>query len=646
MRRARVVGALLLIVGVLAPALSTAAAPPHHDVRLAYDAKTGTIEVHDRFTIEGRDRLPLGLAPWMRIAALRVDGNPAERNNGAVDLADQGRHDVELRLIGALPADTRGFADAEHLYLPAGSGWLPDTGDDTFTYRLTIETTAPLRAIATGRLTDEQTVGDKHSATIVADKPMEPPSVFIGPYVISERRQSGLRLRTYFHAGLANLAADYLDRAGHFIERFSAAIGPYPYQDFHVVSAPLPVGLGFPTLTYVGRRVLPLPFMRGRSLAHEVAHSWWGNAVGVDYASGNWAEGLTTYMADYGLAEDQGGDAAMRMRLGWLRDIAALPADRDHPVRAFVSKSHQAGQVIGYNKVAMIVHMLRRQVGDAAYARAIRRFYRSHAFATAGWDDIRSAFEASAGTDLGWFFSQWLERSGAPRVELISATVSARDSGYVVWLQLRQDPPAYRLTLPVTIDTATGPRSFPVRLSRNNEIIEIIVDAKPTRVHVDPSFETLRRLLPGESPPILRDVTLAATPGLAIVTDDAAFQSDAKSLAERLLDRPPRIVSGDKPSEPLLLIGLDADTARASTALGLSPEAPTSPGTARAWAARTAAGLPVYVVSVRDSAALMALMRPLPHYGRRSYVVFEGSRAVDKGLWPATDGPLSRALSP
>ena len=44
--------------------------------------------------------------------------------------------------------------------------------------------------------------------------------------------------------------------------------------------------------------------MQERSLAHEVLHAWWGNAVAVDYERGNWSEALTTFMADYALAEE------------------------------------------------------------------------------------------------------------------------------------------------------------------------------------------------------------------------------------------------------------------------------------------------------------------------------------------------------
>jgi hypothetical protein len=42
----------------------------------------------------------------------------------------------------------------------------------------------------------------------------------------------------------------------------------------------------------------------------------------------------------------------------------------------------------------------------------------------------------------------------------------------------------------------------------------------------------------------------------------------------------------------------------------------------------------VTLVSARDVTALAALARPLPHYGRQSYVVFEGAKMIERGIWP------------
>ena len=111
-----------------------------------------------------------------------------------------------------------------------------------------------------------------------------------------------LRLRTVFAPALGPLAKDYLDSVAGYIARYEAAIGPYPFEGFSVVSSPTPTGFGMPTLTYLGESVLRLPFIRHSSLGHEVLHNWWGNGVYPDYASGNWSEGLTTFMADYAYA--------------------------------------------------------------------------------------------------------------------------------------------------------------------------------------------------------------------------------------------------------------------------------------------------------------------------------------------------------
>ncbi len=60
-------------------------------------------------------------------------------------------------------------------------------------------------------------------------------------------------------------------------------------------------------------------------------------------------------------------------------------------------------------------------------------------------------------------------------------------------------------------------------------------------------------------------------------------------------------------------------------------------GTATAWVWTTErrGGAPLTVVAARDEAALAALARPLPHYGRQSWLVFEGSTAIAKGVWPS-----------
>jgi aminopeptidase N len=632
-----------LVSAVVLFAAVAAEAAVHHEAQIAYRHGDGTLTLTDRIRVTERSRLAIGLAPWMKLTDVRLGGRDLTPKNGALQLPGPGPHEIEITAEGRVPALTsRGGAGVAAgdggLYLPSGSGWLPDTGDAEITYRLAVTTEAPWRAVTTGWLVSERVTADGHEAVIEAARAMESPSLFAGPYRVTERESAGVRLRTYFHAEAAGLADAYLDQAARFIRRFAREIGPYPYGDFHIVSAPLPVGLGFPSLTYVGRRVLHLPFMQGRSLAHEILHSWWGNAVGVDYAHGNWAEGLTTYMADHALAEDGGKE----MRLGWLRDFAALPGARRAPVRAFVTKRHRAAQVIGYGKVAMIFHMLKAEVGDAAFAAAIRQFYKDHAFKRAGWKDIEATFAAAAGRPLAGFFRQWLDRADAPEIRI----AEAKADGGQVRLTLTQGTPAYSVGVPVALTADAGMKRLRLEMDRRQKTFALDAGAAPARLAVDPDFDLFRLLLAGESPPILRDVALAENPVAAVVGGDRAFRQAAMALLERLTDAEPKLLAaGDLPGThtPALLIGTDEEIGKIIAERGLHP-APETAGTARAWAARTASDAPVYLVAARDADALAALMRGLPHYGRRGWVVFDGARAIDKGQWPADASPLVRTF--
>lgn len=643
-------------------AAGDAAAPVHHAIEARLDPDSGNLEVTDILTVRGRAALEFGLAPWLEVKSLLLDGRPADAKGSdgiwRVPLPDAGAHRVELRLRGVVPplpqADRRGatpsaVSGAEGSYLSGYAGWIPVTDDDWTAYRLTVEVPAPYRAVATGRL-EEETLGEAaNRAVFAAGYPAEPPALFAGPYTVRERHEHGIRMRTYFHRELEELSAGYLDDAGRYLLRYQQQIGPYPFLDFHIISSPLPVGLGFPNLTYIGRMVLPLPFMRGRSLAHEVLHNWWGNGVAPDYAAGNWAEGLTTYMADYALAAEEGGGKALEMRMGWLRNYAALPAARDMPVTAFTSKRHDAGQVVGYDKVAFIVHMLRNELGEAVFTDGLRLFWQRQRFRVAGWPELRRAFEDAAGRDLAWFFDQWLQRTGAPRLSLGDVRLREEDGVFRVTLTVRQEPPAYRLTVPVAIDTDAGPERRRILLDAGEATATLELNARPTAVRVDPELDLFRRLLPGEAPPILRDVTLAADAVTFIVADTEPAEQVARQLAERLLDTPVQLGADHSPvlhPVPLLVVGITAqvETFLARAGLHGVPDSLAGRGTSRVWAARRDNGYPIIVVAADDIQALDALLRPLPHYGGKSYLVFDGRRAVDTGFWPVLQSPLSRRL--
>ena len=648
----------LLGISLLSPVI---AASFEHRVEIDLQPASGEIRIQDQLKVEGITEFRFRLAIWLAHIDVEVDGVRVElKHQGGdtvIDLPDIGVYQIDFDMHGKVPArdeeNTRELTSssaADGVYLPGYDSWIPHPVGMPMRYQLEVNVPITQRAVVTGKLVDERLGDNTYRASFVSTPFGEAPSLFAGPYQLHERQLQGLSLRSYFHAELADQADAYLDKAEEYIQRYQTSVGDYPYADFHIVSAPLPVGLGFPNLTYVDRRIVPLPFMRSRSLAHEILHNWWGNGVAVDYASGNWAEGLTTFMADYALERDKGEAAARTMRVRWLRDYAALPTTRDQPVRDFRSKQHQAAQVIGYNKVAFIFHMLSLEIGQPAFDRGIRDFWRKHRFARASWSHLQVTFEQAAGRQLDWFFRQWLDREGAPRLSLGSHRVDTVDGAYRTRIEILQPVPGYRFRLDVLLTTTTGVERRRLNIENRLTHPEWITPGRPLSIQLDPQNDLFRRLQTSETPPILRDITLNPATVTLIGSDPSEFSEIAQSLASRLLDNAPRFLAPGQapgPTQPLLLI-TSADRLAGQLEqlqLQVPDELPDIKYGAAAWTARLANNTPVLVISAESTVQLQALLRPLPHYGGQSYVLFDEGRAQSRGLWPLLRDALYRDLA-
>jgi aminopeptidase N len=638
------------------------AAVPRLELDVALEPRARTL--HVEATLVAERLTEFALRDGLTVSEAVADGKPVELRPGPVahglrawrlarsaqklHIAYQGalapleRGVDHRRVLRALPP----MAAPEGSFLPASSVWVPWPGA-AFTYRLRLSLPAGQRGLVPGDLRDEQVAagaGARTVATFEMRVPSEGIDLMAGPYVVGERivaRPSGgpLRLRTYFTPAIAALAKDYLDDSQRYLERYSKSIGAYPYASFSVVASPLPTGFGMPTLTYIGEAVLRLPFIRASSLGHEVLHNWWGNGVLVDYSGGNWSEGLTTFMADYAYKEEISADAAREMRLGWLRDFAALPPGTAKPLREFRSRAHGADAATGYGKAAMLFVMLRDLIGAQAFERGVREFWSKYRFQEASWNDLRAAFEAASGRKLSVFFAQWLERAGAPTLHLRSAQARGSD----VEVAIEQSEPPYALRVPLAFVGRGESITRDVDFSGTRETLRIEGAASASAVRLDPDLRLWRRLDPRTLPPILREWILARVPRFTVVTKSDEVRAAAERLAQRFFESPAHPVEpADGGEAPLLILGLHADVDAALARLGLPPRPAqvARNGSAQVWTIlRAPHATPIAVVSAHDAKAIAALERPLPHYGAQSWLVFDGPKATARGVWPLQEKP-------
>jgi hypothetical protein len=164
---------------------------------------------------------------------------------------------------------------------------------------------------------------------------------------------------------------------------------------------------------------------------------------------------------------------------------------------------------------------------------------------------------------------------------------------------------------------------------------------------LDPKFDVFRHLNAQEMSPILREVTLNATAVTVVLADDEATRAVAWDLAARLLDSPLTFEPADAVAlHPLLVTGPAERVGVFLAAKGLPPVPDSLAGRGTAWRWATRHGVrPVLVEAASDKASLGALLRLLPHYGCKSYLIFDGGKALDSGSWPVGPGSLRVRLN-
>ena len=155
-------------------------------------------------------------------------------------------------------------------------------------------------------------------------------------------------------------------------------------------------------------------------VAHELAHQWWGQAVGWRNYHEQWlSEGFAQYFAAL-YARQARGETVFVDMLRQFRRWALAETD-EGPISLGYRLGHIKGdsrvfRALVYNKSAAMLHMLRRTIGDAAFFSGLRRFYTEQRFQKAGTQDLRQVLEAESGRSLEKFFEQWIYGASVPRI--------------------------------------------------------------------------------------------------------------------------------------------------------------------------------------------------------------------------------------
>ena len=295
--------------------------------------------------------------------------------------------------------------------------------------------------------------------------------------------------------------------AGPALSFFSETVGPYPYEKLALIIAATRFGgmenssaIVFPNTLFelhekekMSAR-FGIPERIESVVAHEIAHQWFGDSVTESTWADLWlSEGFATYFAGL-FIEKHDGEAAFRqyMNEAALRYFAF---EKQQNIPIHDTQTVDLMKLLNennYEKGAWVLHMLRRRLGDEAFFRGLRNYYREHREGNAATEDLKKDLEKSSSQNLNAFFARWIFGSGHPRYQVESSTLRNTLTVSVSQLQAEAafpDPVPIEITMgEVRIRRVIYPKS-------KTSMLRIPLKGKLTSIRIDPDETILREIV-------------------------------------------------------------------------------------------------------------------------------------------------------
>lgn len=640
---------LTILIGVTMAATAHAGVQPiSQELSIALDTLGHKLTGSAKITVPAPGGVDFDLS-GLTVNSLTVDGASTdaallEKNSLTLEESDFQRNiNIEYELICS-PEGQGPCIINENTAVMIGN-WHPMPSRDAL-FKLTAHIPASFEAISEADTIQVSQNGPDKQVEFHFPHPARSIHFIAGPYTVQEEPfGTDQVLASYFFSEDLSFADSYRQKAKEYLERYIELIGPYPYRRFAIVENRLPTGYAMPTFTLLGQSVVRLPFIVNTSLGHEVLHSWFGNAVRVDRNSGNWCEGLTTYMADQTYAADKGEDRGFR-KGQLIKYQSYVNPDNTLPLNQFIgadlgtTKQDKAIRAVGYGKSSMIFHMLKKKFGQEIFTQALQDFYNRMNGKIATWQDIQLSFENTASSDLDAFFSQWLTRKDIPSIDIQKLQLDEQDGQLLLSFTIHQETePHYEFDLPLLVQTADGNIDKMIAIGAGDTPVEIPLAAYPSQMLFDQDYDLMRKLRAPEFPPVW-DRFAGAKNSLAVVSSTEDFDL-FEPLIDALESSGTQIIAADEVTDKeltensVIFLGVDSAVARGLFAQtepakdGLTIDVRKNP---------LNHDHVVILASASEKGETEKAISKLQHYGKYSSLHFADGRAGSKEITPSTDG--------
>ena len=399
---------------------------------------------------------------------------------------------------------TQGEAEDTHHYVP-----IYDYPNDRTTSDMILTVPGDWLTVSNGKLLSVQdTPNGEKTWTWRQSLPV---STYLISFVAGEYKEKAdtwhnLPVTYYVPRGMEDTIDSTFTRTKQMLDFFSERFGvPYPWEKYSQTAVDDFTASGMENVsatTLAARDMVHADLAAERPeaadglISHEMTHQWFGDLVTCKDWTNTWLnEGFATFGADLWEEHYYGADAAAYR---YWRDRNTWMSSKDtFPIPIVTRDIDDSVEYVGnvYDKGGWVLNMLREQLGDAAFFRALKHYLEANRLQNVVTADLVKSIEESTGTNVDQFFDQWIYGAGAPRFTVKSTYDEAQKKVSLNLIQTQKvegHVGLFHLPIQVAVTTASGERLFPIEVSKADETFTFVVDGPPLMVLFDKGDKILK----------------------------------------------------------------------------------------------------------------------------------------------------------
>jgi hypothetical protein len=381
----------------------------------------------------------------------------------------------------------------DYAFLLYPARWFPIGGytTDRFTADLHITVPSGFEVLGSGIDTHQET-GGKVVYSFHFDHPSFPGSIAVVRDPGVKASAEGVSTTLYFRGDEKSMAQAYGEQIGQMMAYFTGDFGLPPYANLTVVETEngAPNGYAAPGLIFLNPHAIGKQ-VGAKLLANQISRQWWEVLVSPATRNHLWlTNGLAAY-SELLWTEHTAGPGALESQF---RDdaVEALTVDSVPIIQSarMEDYSPELWALTG-SKGAAVLHMLRFVVGDQAFMQILKEYATRFTWKSATTEDFKKVAQDVSKQDLGYFFIQWIESSGAPEFKL-EYTIYRTQKGFRVMGKVAQDLDTFRMPVDLKIETEGNPEEKRVEVVGTSSEFSVDCFGKPKNVVIDPDRRLLR----------------------------------------------------------------------------------------------------------------------------------------------------------